>query len=67
MELRQSTKGKGNTLFWLFLGRFKNEVGEKYHLMPIAWKTASGFEPGKMDGSRFELVRVARSSYWPVL
>jgi hypothetical protein len=27
------------------LGRFKTEVGEKYHLMPIALRSASGLEP----------------------
>jgi hypothetical protein len=28
------------------LGRFKNEDGEHYHLMPLAWETASGLQPG---------------------
>jgi hypothetical protein len=27
------------------LGRFKNEIGEKYHLMPIPMKTNSGLRP----------------------
>jgi hypothetical protein len=27
------------------LGRFKNEIGEKHHLMPFPMKTDSGFEP----------------------
>ena len=29
------------------LGRFKGERGERYHMMPIAWKTDSGIENGK--------------------
>jgi hypothetical protein len=29
------------------LGRFKNEVSEKYHLMPLVQVTATGLEPGK--------------------
>jgi hypothetical protein len=29
------------------LGRFKMEVSEKYHLMPLVLVTASGLEPGK--------------------
>jgi len=28
------------------VGRFKNEDGERYHLTPLAWRTASGIELG---------------------
>jgi hypothetical protein len=27
------------------LGRFKNEIGEKYHLMPVPMETNSGLKP----------------------
>jgi len=29
------------------LGRFKNEVGESHHLMPVVYHTPRGLEPGK--------------------
>jgi hypothetical protein len=28
------------------LGRFKGETGERWHLLPIVWKTRSGIEAG---------------------
>jgi hypothetical protein len=28
------------------LGRFKGETGERWHLLPIVWKTRSGIEVG---------------------
>jgi hypothetical protein len=28
------------------LGRFKDETGERWHLLPIVWKTRSGIEAG---------------------
>lgn len=39
------------------LGRFKNEIGESYHLMPVLYTTPRGLEPGKwvervLDGYR---------------
>jgi hypothetical protein len=32
------------------LGRFKGETGERWHLLPIAWKTRSGIEAGSWAG-----------------
>lgn len=32
------------------LGRFKNEIGERYHLVPLAGQTRSGLEPRKWIG-----------------
>jgi hypothetical protein len=29
------------------LGRFKGETGERWHLLPVVWKTRSGIEAGK--------------------
>jgi hypothetical protein len=29
------------------LGRFKGETGERWHLLPIVWRTRSGIEVGK--------------------
>ena len=37
------------------LGRFKNEIGERNHLIPIAARAASGLQPGVWVGRLLEL------------
>jgi hypothetical protein len=39
------------------MGRFKGETGERWHLLPLVWKTRSGIEAGVWAGRMRELLQ----------
>jgi hypothetical protein len=42
------------------LGRFKGETGERWHLLPIVWKTRSGIEAGNWAGRLLQSLQERR-------
>jgi hypothetical protein len=53
-------EGGHNYVIVPLLGRFKNEYGERYHLTPLTWETASGLPLGTWV-SRLVQLKVSQS------